>query len=61
MNEVGRPLVYIPEDAKINISNHPMEDIKVKYEKSKAILDREKVNDVVKGIYGSSSESSAKL
>ena len=61
MEEVGKPLVYIPLDAKINITNKPMEDIKTKYEKNRVVLDKEKVKKVVKGIYGSPEKYSTKL
>jgi len=61
MEEIGKPLVYIPSDAKINTTNKPMEDIKTKYEKNRVVLDREKVKEVVKGIYGSPAKPSAKF
>jgi len=61
MDTVGKPLVYIPPDAKINITNQPMKDIKTKYEKNKMVFDREKVKEFVKGVYGSTDEHSPKL
>lgn len=61
MRKESKPLVYLPADAKLNITNQPMEEIKTKYEKNRMVFDKEKVNKVVKGIYGSSDEHSSKL
>jgi len=53
-----KPFVYIPPDAKINIENKPMEEIKTKYEKRRVVLRRKNVNQVVKGTYGTLDDSS---
>jgi len=50
--QLPEPFIYIPEDSKINITNQPMPEIKVKYEEERMIFNREKVNEVVKGNYG---------
>ena len=56
--KMNKPFVYIPVDAKINTENKPMEEVKTKYEKRRAVLRRENVKKIVKGIYGASDDSS---
>lgn len=53
----AKPLVYVPANAKLNIGSGPMESIKTEYDVRLAVFDREKVKEIVKGIYGSSGES----
>lgn len=51
MNEHGKihePVVYIPDNAKLNVENTPLDAPKTKYEDRKKIIDREELDKAIK-------------
>jgi hypothetical protein len=53
----SKPSVYIPEDAKLNITDKPMPPPTTLYERTRQTIEREVVKDIVKGKYGSENEN----
>ncbi len=53
----SKPLVYVPEDAKINTIDKPMVPPTTLYERTRQTIEREVVDDIVKGKYGSENKN----
>ena len=52
----GNSVVYTPKNAKLSFENNKMIPPKVRYEHRKVVFDKDKVVNVVKGIYGQREE-----
>ena len=47
-----KPIVYVPPDAEINTEVQPLAPPKTRYEKSRAVIERNQVKKIIKGKYG---------
>lgn len=47
MEPISKPIVYIPDSAKINTSNNDMPTPKVKYEERKVVFPRDQVKEQI--------------
>ena len=57
---MSNPKVYVPEDAKINLTNEGMSPPTTLYERSRATIGDDIVKDIVKGQYGKKDEEDNK-
>ena len=57
---MSNPKAYVPEDAKINLTNEEMTPPTTLYERSRATIGDNIVKDIVKGQYGTKDEEDRK-